>query len=106
MRRRRTLIGLTKARAAAQLHQRALKSTFERQVTLAVSDPCPLPVGVGQNDMDQQMLQSLASDLDLQAIAAHQVQLETISRLVFLAEKQLRFRSITALPGSHPSLKR
>src|SRR5260370_23089914 len=55
--------------------------------------------------MHQQMLQLLASNLDLQAIAVHPVQLETISRLVFLAEKQLRFRSVTALPGSYPSLK-
>src|SRR3977135_3968605 len=48
MRCRRALIGLTKAWAAAQLHQRTLQSTLQRQVTLAVTDPCPLPVGVGQ----------------------------------------------------------
>src|SRR5260370_20400796 len=105
MRRSRTLIGLTAARAAAQLHQCTLQSTLQRQVRLTVAESCRLPIGVGQYDMHQQMLQLLASDLDLQAIAVHPVQLETISRLVFLAEKQLRFRSVTALPGSYPSLK-
>src|SRR5260370_24241672 len=104
MRRSRTLIGLTAARAAAQLHQCALQSTLQRQVRLTVADSCPLPIGVGQYDMHQQMLQLLASNLDLQAIAVHPVHLETISRLVFLAQKALRFRSVTKLPGSYPNL--
>jgi hypothetical protein len=51
------------------------------------------------------MLKALAPDVDLQAIAIHPVQLETLSRLVFLAEKELRFRSMTPLPGPDPSLK-
>src|ERR1700675_225239 len=102
----RTLIALAVVRATSQLHQGALQSALESEIRLAITHSSPLPIGIRQYHVDQEMIKASFAQLDLQVLTMHPVELEPLARLVVLGEKKFSLRSMSPLPRSHAALKR
>jgi hypothetical protein len=102
---RRQGIGAMQLRDAAQLGQGVLQAVTEALEALGEADGSALPVGVGQDEVVNQMLEQLAGDGHVQTRRVREVGSTQPTRLVNLSEEDLLGRSVQGTPLLDVSLQ-
>jgi len=102
---RRQGIGAMQLRDTAQLRQGVLQAVTEALEALGEADRAALPVGVGQDEVVDQMLEQLAGDGHVQTRRVREVGSTQTTRLVDLREEDLLGRSVQGTPLLDVSLQ-
>jgi hypothetical protein len=102
---RRQGIGAMQLWDAAQLGQGVLQAVTEALEALGEADRAALPVGVGQDEVVDQMLEQLAGDGHVQTRHVREVGSTQTTRLVDLREEDLLGRSVQGTPLLDVSLQ-
>ena len=99
------IVGAQMHRAAAQLLHRGLKAGHQTQERLGDAAGGPLPVGMGQHAMAEEVIEHFPADGDLEFLGVGPIQLQQLARLPFLGEEHLLLRAVGGAPVAHPALE-
>jgi hypothetical protein len=99
-------IGTVPPRHAAQLPQRVLQPLAETGKTLREADRRRLPVGVGQDEVVDHVVEQLALDRHTQVAHAREIRGRQPARFVDLAEEDFLVRSRAGTPTTNMPLQR
>jgi hypothetical protein len=101
----RQAVGAVQQRHAAQLEQGVLQPLAEALVALGEADGARLPVGVGQHEVVDQVVQRRAGDRHVQVGAVGEVAGGEAAGVVDLGEEHLLGRPLQGPPLLEPSLQ-
>ncbi len=99
-------VGAVQQGHAAQLGQGVLQALTEALVALGEADGARLPVGVGQHEVVDQVVQRSAGDADVQVGAVGEVAGTEAAGVVDLGEEHLLGRPVQGPPPLEPPLER
>lgn len=88
------MVGLDLRSDPAETPERILQAKLQRQARLRLTRHGPLPVGIRQNDVAQQMRIGDSSERDAELVGMSPIDLNTRSGLADLREKHFLRRTI------------
>jgi hypothetical protein len=98
-------VGAVELRHAAELPQGVLQALGQALVALREADGAGLPVGVGQHEVIDHVVERLAADGDAEVAAAGEVAGAEAAGVVDLVEEHLLLRPLLCAPGLDAALQ-